>query len=131
MEKANLMLSEMKAANNRRRLGHLDSLTQFSSDDNQKPLFLSTSSNTQHQQLHKPYSHENSAILPQSSISTPVSPKLNPAAARPLSFSHDTSSFQSLSHLFSHATINETIAKANAPLVTNHISKYRDYVLTL
>jgi hypothetical protein len=118
MEKANLMLSEMKAANNRRRTYHPDSLSQFSSDSHQKPLFASTSSHTQHQLSHKPYSQDNSIISPQSSISTPISPKLNPASARPLSFSHDTSSFQSLTHLFSQATISETMARANAPLVT-------------
>jgi hypothetical protein len=117
MEKANLMLSEMKAANNRRRTIHLDSLPQFSLGIHQKPLYTSTSSNTQHQQLYQPLS-DNSAITPQPSFSTPVSPKLNPATSRPLSLSHDTSSFQSLSHLFSQNTISETLARASTQLVS-------------
>lgn len=124
IEKANLMLSEMKAANNRRRTFHSDSLNLFSSDNHQNPLFASTSSHTQQQLLHKPYFQENSVISLQSSLSTPVSPKLNPAAVRPLSFCQDTSSFQSLSHIFSQATINETITRANAPLVNHQIYIY-------
>lgn len=130
MEKANLMLSEMKAANNRRRTFHSDSLPQFSSDNHQRPLFASSSSNTQQQQQQlaqtvKPYKQE-SIISPQSSFSTPVSPKLNPAASRPLSMNHDTSSFQSLTHLFSQQnSISETLSRAGTHQITTPVQVNR------
>ncbi|KAI9246996.1 kinase-like domain-containing protein [Helicostylum pulchrum] len=111
MEKANLMLSEMKAANNRRRTFHSDSLTQFSSDNNQKPLFASTSSNTQH-------ATDTSIISLQPSFSTPVSPKLNPTSSRPLSLSQDSASFQSLSHVFSQNSISDALSRTGTQLTT-------------
>lgn len=111
MEKANLMLSEMKAANNRRRTFHSDSLTQFSSDNNQKPLFASTSSNTQH-------ATDTSIISLQPSFSTPVSPKLNPTSSRPLSLSQDSASFQSLSHVFSQNSISDALSRTGTQLVS-------------
>lgn len=124
------MLSEMKAANNRRRTFHSDSLPQFSSDNHQRPLFASSSSNTQQQQQQlaqtvKPYKQE-SIISPQSSFSTPVSPKLNPAASRPLSMNHDTSSFQSLTHLFSQQnSISETLSRAGTHQITTPVQVNR------
>lgn len=122
MEKANLMLSEMKAANNRRRTFHSDSLPHLSSDNHQKPLFASASSITQqHQQQHQ--KSQSSYLLvpevsPQPSFSTPVSPKNNSNLSRPLSLSHDTSSFHSLTHLFSQNTISETLSKVGSHLVS-------------
>ncbi|GAN05515.1 candidate protein kinase C [Mucor ambiguus] len=134
MEKANLMLSEMKAANNRRRTFHSDSLPHFSSDNHQRPLFASSSSNTQQQQQQqaqtvKPYKQESnnaSIISPQSSFSTPVSPKINPTASRPLSMNHDTSSFQSLTHLFSQQnSISDTLSRAGTHHITTPVQVNR------
>jgi hypothetical protein len=112
MEKANLMLSEMKAANNRRRTFHSDSLLQHSADNNQKPFssntFLSSSQ----------ISWTN--VSPQASISTPVSPKLGPTQSNnSLSFSHDTSSFHTLANLFnqSGSAIPEPSTKMATQLV--------------
>lgn len=122
MEKANLMLSEMKAANNRRRTFHSDSLPHFSSDNHQKPLFASTSSITQQQQLQQNSKSQSylsvPEVSPQPSFSTPVSPKNNSNLARPLSLSHDPSSFHSLTHLFSQNTISETLSKVGSHLTT-------------
>ncbi|KAI8639933.1 kinase-like domain-containing protein [Parasitella parasitica] len=129
MEKANLMLSEMKAANNRRRTFHFDSIT----DSQQRLLFASTSSDTQQQQqqqqqtqainLYKQGSANASLIIsPQSSFSTPVSPKLSSSASRPLSMNHDTSSFQSLTHLFSQQnSISEALSRAGTHQITTPV----------
>ncbi|KAG2197994.1 hypothetical protein INT47_004961, partial [Mucor saturninus] len=87
MEKANLMLSEMKAANNRRRTIHSDSMP-FSLDSNAKPLFASSSSNTQLQQQ---FFNDSNIISPQPSFSTPVTPKTQHTPSRPLSLVHDIS----------------------------------------
>lgn len=109
------MLSEMKAANNRRRTFHSDSLPQFSSDNNQKPLFASTSSNTQ---LKQQYANDSNIISPKPSFSTPVSPKLNATLSRPLSLSHDSSSFQSLTHMFSQNSICDAFSRTGTQLVS-------------
>ncbi|KAI8095061.1 kinase-like domain-containing protein [Gilbertella persicaria] len=115
MEKANLMLSEMKAANNRRRTFHSESLAQFSMDNHQKPLFASSSSNTQHS-LQK-YLQEDT-VSPHSSLSTPVLPKSSSTSGRPLSFHHDVTSLQSLTHLFSHHNIHENNNRLSQHLTT-------------
>ncbi|KAI8877348.1 kinase-like protein [Backusella circina FSU 941] len=113
MEKANLMLSEMKAANNRRRTFHSDSLLQHSADNHQKPFSSSTFLSS---------SQISSTIVsPQASISTPVSPKLGPTQSNnSLSFSHDTSSFQTLAHLFNQtgSAIAESLTKTGTQLTT-------------
>lgn len=112
MEKANLMLSEMKAANNRRRTIYSDTVPQITID---KPLFTSTSSNTQQQQPHLYHSSlDSNLISPQASFSTPVSPKLNATTPRPLSFAHDSASFQSLGHIFSQTTISDALSKSGS-----------------
>ncbi|CEP16111.1 hypothetical protein [Parasitella parasitica] len=129
MEKANLMLSEMKAANNRRRTIHFDSMT----DSQQRLLFASSSSNTQQQQqtqntsLYKQGSASASLIIsPQSSFSTPVSPKLTSSASRPLSMIHDTSSFQSLTHLFSQQnSISDALSRAGTHQITTPVQVNR------
>lgn len=121
MEKANLMLSEMKAANNRRRTFHTDSLQNFALDNHQNPLFTSTSSiTTTVKQQKRPQSAFLSPdhISPQPSFSTPVSPKINSSASRPLSMVHDPSSFHSLTHLFSQNSISDTLAKAGSQIVS-------------
>lgn len=115
MEKANLMLSEMKAATNRRRTFHSDSLPQFSLDNNQNPLFASSSSNTQLQQQ---FFTDSSVISPQPSFSTPVSPKTNNSSSRPLSLIHDSSSLQSLSHVFSQTSICDVLSRTGTQLVS-------------
>ncbi|KAI7889297.1 kinase-like domain-containing protein, partial [Mucor mucedo] len=114
MEKANLMLSEMKAANNRRRTIHSDSMP-FSLDSNAKPLFASSSSNTQLQQQ---FFNDSNIISPQPSFSTPVTPKTQHTPSRPLSLVHDSSSFQSLSHVFSQNSICETLSRNGTQLTT-------------
>ena len=113
MEKANLMLSEMKAANNRRRTFHFDSQTQIPSDIHQKPLFASASSITQQSQRHSLLQlPSHSAISPQASFSTPASPKAN-VNTRPLSLAHDPSSYHSLTHSFGQVGMNDALTKSN------------------
>lgn len=113
MEKANLMLSEMKAANNRRKTIHFDSL----------PLDKSTLSINTRPTLQQLLN--NNPISPQASFSTPVSPKTAPVT-RPLSMNQDTSSFQSLTHLFSQNTINEALSKTGTHLVSKTLEKKRE-----
>ncbi|KAG1554949.1 hypothetical protein G6F49_007578 [Rhizopus delemar] len=102
MEQANLMLSEVKAANNRRRTFHSEELHQSASDNHQKPLFSSPFFNTQASQQ----TSENISLQP--SLSTPVIHKLNALSTRPSSLVYDSNSFQHISHLFgSQNTISE------------------------
>ncbi|OBZ84141.1 Protein kinase C-like 1 [Choanephora cucurbitarum] len=110
MEKANLMLSEMKAANNRRRTFHSDSLTQSSVDNHQNPLFSPSGST---QTSLKKYLQEGPAS-PKPSLSTPVSPKMS-QSSRPLSFHHDISS---LTQIFSHNNINDSSNRPNTHKTT-------------
>lgn len=120
MEKANLMLSEMKAANNRRKTIHFDSLP---SDISQRPnLSINTRSNIQQLLGSGP-------ISPQASFSTPVSPKTAPVT-RPLSMSQDTTSFQSLTHLFSQQAINEALAKTGTHIVSIKVSTRLSCLIT-
>lgn len=128
MEKANLMLSEMKAANNRRRTIHSDS-SPFSLDSNAKPLFASSSSNTQLQQQ---LFNDSNIISPQPSFSTPVTPKTHNTPSRPISLIHDSTSFQSLTHVFSQNSISETLSRTGNQLVSrnmvNSCSIIKDYM---
>jgi hypothetical protein len=110
MEKANLMISEMKAANNRRRTFHEGSL-QHGLDNHQRPLFSTSLFNTQSSQQQQ---HDN--IHLQSSLSTSAVHKLNPLSSRPLSSVYDSNSFQAITHLFSsQASLGE---KSSLPLRT-------------
>ncbi|KAI9262006.1 kinase-like domain-containing protein [Sporodiniella umbellata] len=96
MAKANLMLSEVKAANNRRRTFHFEDLPQSNFENHQKSTLSSPyfSNNTQPS---SPY-HESTVL--QSSLSTPIIHKFNSLSGRPSSFVHDGGSFQHISSLF-------------------------------
>ncbi|KAI8370731.1 kinase-like domain-containing protein [Radiomyces spectabilis] len=110
MEKANLMLSEMKAAS-RRRTFHPDSFAQLSLHGQSSNM--DAGSGIQE-------SSDISGPSPQSSISTPTSPRLNSKYTRPLSLAHDLPSFQSLSGLFSGASSEVPALRSSFP--TSNIS---------
>ncbi|KAI8973365.1 hypothetical protein BDF20DRAFT_837315 [Mycotypha africana] len=122
MEKANLMLSEMKAANKRRTF-HSDSLPPFLPDNHQKPLFAFSSSsaaNNTQLQSQKKDSHQptTSIITPQPSTSTPVSTKVHSNASRSVTVARDQPSFQSLTSTFSQASINDALSRPNTKITT-------------
>lgn len=97
MQKANLMLTEVKAANSRRRTFHSDGF-QSTLDNHQRPLFASSFYNTQQ-------TSQQNYVQP--SLSTPAVNKLNTFSKRPLSLVHDSSSEKS--QLTSPVQVNKKV----------------------
>lgn len=120
MAKANLMLSEAKAANNRRRTFHSEDLPQSAFDNHQNPLFSSSFFSNTQSPSPSPQSttaQENGPL--QSSLSTPTIHKFNPLSARPSSLIQEGSSFQHISHLFSSQQHERTSSHFTTPVQIN------------